>query len=142
MTRVRVVKSQIAGTATRAWAQVFWRAAMTSTGTAAQYAAPRNAAVIGGTTVHAKYVPVWAENTVSWNPARKTRKLAAYNSHRIHAVKDRTPGEDSGLGWGSVVRRATASRLRRVSTRAQRFSLYAPFSHRRASASKSSGDRR
>jgi len=48
------VKSQIAGTATRALAQVDWRAAMISTGTAAQYDAPRNAAVSAGEMVHAK----------------------------------------------------------------------------------------
>ncbi|MCI4371086.1 MAG: hypothetical protein L3J78_00370 [Thermoplasmata archaeon] len=53
-TRVSVVKSQMAGTATRAEAQFFWRAASTSTGTADQYAAPRNAAVIDGETVQAK----------------------------------------------------------------------------------------
>src|SRR5437867_13351548 len=89
MTRVRVVKSQIAGTATRASAQVRWRAAITSTGTAAQYAAPRNAAVIGGLIVHAKNVAVCSLKTVSWRPARKTRTLAAYRSHRIHLVGGR-----------------------------------------------------
>ena len=76
-TRVSVVKSQIAGIAMRAAAQVDWRAAMTSTGTAAQYAAPRNAAVMNGLISHAKYVAVCSENTVSWRPARKTRTLAA-----------------------------------------------------------------
>ena len=77
-TRVSVVKSQIAGIAMRAAAQVDWRAAMTSTGTAAQYAAPTsNAAVMNGLISHAKYVAVCSENTVSWRPARKTRTLAA-----------------------------------------------------------------
>src|SRR2546425_5952129 len=89
-TRVSVVKSQIDGTATRAPAHEDWRAAITSTGTAAQYAAPRNAAVIGGVTVQAKYVAVCSENTVSWRPARKTRRLAAYRRYRIHGVSGRT----------------------------------------------------
>src|SRR2546426_6108092 len=89
-TRVRAVKSQIAGTAMRPSAQVRWRAAIISTGTAAQYAAPRNAAVMnGGLISHAKYVAVRSENTVSWKPARKTRRLAAYNRYRIHGVSGR-----------------------------------------------------
>src|SRR5437867_11218533 len=91
-TRVSVVKSQIAGIAMRAAAQVDWRAAMTSTGTAAQYAAPRNAAVMNGLISHAKYVAVCSENTVSWRPARKTRTLAAERSNRIQLASGRTPG--------------------------------------------------
>src|SRR5438093_1745818 len=97
MTRVRVVKSQIAGTATRASAQERWRAAITSTGTAAQYAAPRNAAVIGGLIFHAKYVSVCSENRVSWSPARKTRRLAAYRRYRIHFVSPRMLGDRLGF---------------------------------------------
>ena len=100
MMRVRVVKSQIAGTATRTSAQLDWRAAMTSTGTAAQYAAPRNAAVMGGLIVHAKYVAVCSENTVSWKPARKTRTLAAYRSHFIMFVSGRMLGDGPGLDTG------------------------------------------
>src|SRR5437016_10094068 len=97
-TSVSVVKSQIAGTATRAFAQIVWRAAISSTGTAAQYAAPRNAAVRGGVIVHAKYVSVCSVKTVSCRPARNTRVLAAYRSQRIGAITGRTteaaPGSD------------------------------------------------
>src|SRR5207245_6009958 len=82
----------MAGTATRALAQVDWRAAMTSTGTAAQYDAPRNAPVRGRAIVHAKYVAVWSVKTVSWKPARNTSALAAYRSQRIGAINGRTPG--------------------------------------------------
>src|SRR3989442_8021443 len=95
--RVSVVKSQIAGTATRALAQVDWRAAMTSTGTAAQYDAPRKAPVRGRAIVHAKYVAVWSVKTVSWKPARNTSALAAYRSHRIGAINGRTPGGASNI---------------------------------------------
>src|SRR2546422_3239656 len=78
-TRVSVVKSQIAGIAMRAAAQVDWRAAMTSTGTAAQYAAPRKAAVMngdagGGAIVHAKNVAGCSEKTVGWRPAGKKKR--------------------------------------------------------------------
>ena len=51
---VRVVKMSTAGTATRARAHVCCRAAASSKMQLAQYDAPRNAAVIGGRTVHAK----------------------------------------------------------------------------------------
>src|SRR5881628_496983 len=108
-TRVSVVKIQIAGIAMRAAAQVDWRAAMTSTGTAAQYAAPRNAAVMNGDTgggpiVHAKNVAVSSEKTVSWKPARKTKRLAAYRSRRIHLVSRRTLGAGPGSVTVSVPR--------------------------------------
>src|SRR5438309_5672142 len=94
-TSVRVVNSQIAGTATRAFAHSFSRAAINSTGTAAQYAAPRNAAVRGGAMVQAKYVSVCSVSRLSCRPARKTRVLAAYRSHRIGRINDRTPGTDA-----------------------------------------------
>src|SRR2546427_12650300 len=85
------------GTATRAAAHERCRAAITSTGTAAQYAAPGNTAVMyGGLISHAKYVAVCSENTVSWKPARKTRRLAAYSRYRIHFVSGRTPTAGSG----------------------------------------------
>ncbi|TLZ56724.1 MAG: hypothetical protein E6K17_03880 [Methanobacteriota archaeon] len=70
---------------------------ITSTGTAAQYAAPRNAAVMKGDLIsHAKYAAVCSENTVSWKPARKTRRLAAYRRYRIHFVSGRRPGAGDG----------------------------------------------
>src|SRR5206468_2029763 len=94
---VSAVKSQIAGTATRAFAQEDWRAAMTSTGTAAQYDAPRNAPVRGRAIVHAKNVAVCSVKTVSWRPARNTSALAAYRSHRIGAISGRTPGGASNV---------------------------------------------
>src|SRR5207247_7451462 len=97
-TSVRVVNNQIAGTATRAFAHTVSRAAVNSTGTAAQYADPRNAAVRGGAMVHAKYVSVCSGKTVSCRPARNTKVLAAYRSQRIGAITGRTteaaPGSD------------------------------------------------
>src|SRR2546427_11175700 len=82
---------------------------MTSTGTAAQYDAPRKAPVTGRAIVHAKYIPVCSVKTVSWRPARNTSALAAYRSHRIGTINGRTPGGASnvdmpgphaGNGWG------------------------------------------
>src|SRR6184192_3905541 len=103
-TSVRVVNSQIAGTATRAFAHSFSRAAINSTGTAAQYAAPRNAAVRGGAIVQAKYVSVCSVSRLSCRPARKTRELAAYRSHRIGAMTGRTSdaGPGPAIGEGSL----------------------------------------
>src|SRR5437016_6616242 len=96
-TSVRVVNNQIAGTATRAFAHTFSRAAINSTGTAAQYAAPRNAAVRGGAMVQAKYVSVCSVSRLSCRPARKTRVLAAYRSHRIGAMTGRICDEGPAL---------------------------------------------
>src|SRR5438876_634953 len=108
---VSVVKSQIAGTATRALAQIFWRAAISSTGTAAQYAAPRNAAVSGGAMVHAKYVSVCSGKTVSCKPARNTKVLAAYRSQRIGAITGRTPGAGSSTDITRAAMHSAAIRL-------------------------------
>src|SRR2546422_7293274 len=48
---------------------------------------------MGGETNHAKYVSVCSVKTVSCKPARKTRTLAAYRSHRIGVINGRTLGE-------------------------------------------------
>src|SRR5436190_1921253 len=92
---VNVVRAHGHSTATRAFAHTFSRAAINSTGTAAQYAAPRNAAVRGGAMVHAKYESVCSVSRLSCRPARKTRVLAAYRSQRIGRINDRTVGTDA-----------------------------------------------
>src|SRR3989442_2000919 len=101
----------MAGTATRALAHVDWRAAMTSTGTAAQYDAQEKAPVRGQALVNAKYVAVWSVKTVSWKPARNTSALAAYRSHRIGAINGRTPGGASNVDMPARLRR-TARAIR------------------------------
>src|SRR5256712_11077248 len=84
---------------------------MTSTGTAAQYDAPRNAPVRGRAIVHAKYVAVWSVKTVSWKPARNTSALAAYRSQRIGAINGRTPGGASNVDMPARLR-GTARAIR------------------------------
>src|SRR2546422_10305437 len=74
-TRVSVVKSQIAGIAMRAAAQVDWRAAMTSTGGAAPYAAPRegggkNGGAGGGANRHAEKRAGCCGDKGRWEPPR------------------------------------------------------------------------
>src|SRR5881409_389519 len=118
---VSAVNNQIAGTATRALAQADWRAAMTSTGTAAQYDAPRNAPVRGRTIVHAKNMAVCSVKNVSWRPARNTSALAAYRSHRIGTINGRTPGGASNVempgphaGTAGAIRTMLQARVARI----------------------------
>src|SRR2546426_12070830 len=72
-TRVSVVKSQIAGIAMRAAAQVDWRGGMTSTGAPAPDAAPRDPAGVDGFVSPPKDRPGLPGNTAGLRAARRKR---------------------------------------------------------------------
>src|SRR6266550_7842334 len=74
--RVRIVNTKTAGTARRARPQVRSRDASNSKIPLDQYEAPRNAAVMWGLIVQAKYFAVWSPTSSSGAPARNTSRLA------------------------------------------------------------------
>src|SRR3989442_6305578 len=75
--RVSVVKSQIAGTATRALAQVDWRSAMTPAGTAGLYYAPTKTPARRLANFDAKYPVGQGPYNISLYSAMVTTSLIA-----------------------------------------------------------------
>ena len=100
-TNVRTVKTNTAGTATRASAQRRLIAPISSRPTADQYDAPRNTAVIGTGMVHANLVSVSRGKRKSCTPARNTSTAAKARSQRIAGTTGSPSSRRGSVGHGS-----------------------------------------